>query len=268
MRKIGFGWIAVVVLAALAAATGCTSNDVTQPSNADTQTDVNASALAVTMSGPSAAASADLIGAMVGRMGGATAKAKLAAGTTVAPPSSCPPTFDLGNGITGTCSATAQGIGTFTFSGTLVIDGVSVTIEGTLVVTPSVDQPPSGIRYAINFNASATSLRGTATWAATGDVTRDAGGQVTDHNLAMTHTVTPAGGASVVVAVVISPSRFEETVTGPRGNTIRFVLNRETMTGTIRVNGTEVAAVTITGGCAHVDFVNPELTDFTICAGT
>ena len=88
-----------------------------------------------------------------------------------------------------------------------------------------------------------------------------------DTGIVIRTTVTPAGGASVVV-VVVSPTRFEETVTGPRGNTIRFVLNRETMTGTIRANGTEVAAVTITGGCAHVDFVNPELTDFTICAGT
>jgi hypothetical protein len=268
MRKAGFGWIAVVVLAALGAATGCTSNDVAQPSSADTQADVNASALAVSMTGPSAAASTELIGAMVGRMGGAVAMAKLVAGTPVAPPTTCPSTFDLGNGITGTCSASTQGTGTFTFSGTLVIDGVSVAVEGTLVATPSVDQPPSGIRYAIGFNASATSLRGVATWTATGDVTRDAGGQVTDYNLAMTHTATPAGGASVVVVVVVSPTRFEETVTGPRGNTIRFVLNRETMTGTMQVNGTEVAAVILSGGCAHVDFVNPELTDFTICAGT
>ncbi len=271
MRKIGFGWIAVVVLAGLAAAIGCSSNDVAQPSNADTQADVNASALAVSMTGPSAAASAELIGAMVGRMGVSTGMTKLVAGAPVAPvapPPACPATFDLGNGITGTCSATTEGTGTFTFSGTLVIDGVSVAVEGTLVVTPSVDQPPSGIRYAVNFNASATSLLGVATWTATGDVTRDAGGQVTDYNLAMTHTVTPAGGTSLVVVVVVSPTRFEETVTGPRGNTIRFVLNRETMTGTIQVNGTEVAAVTLSGGCAQVDFVNPDLTDFTICAGT
>jgi hypothetical protein len=267
MSRTRFASIAVAVLATLAVTTGCTGDDLMRPSDAETQADVNAAALAVSMAGPSATASADLVAAMIGRMGSGATVPKLTAGSPMVIPTFCPATFDLPAGVSGTCSATGEGAGTFTFSGTLVVDGVTVALQGTMVVSASADQPPSGTRYDVSFNASATSVRGAATWTATGDVTTGAAGEVVDYDLAMTHTVTPSGGSSVAVVIVLSPTRFEETITGPLGNTVRFALDRETMTGTVRINGIEVATVAIHEGCAEVDFVNPALTDFTICAG-
>lgn len=256
----------VLALTMLAGLTGCTSSsDVTQPTSpAVVQSEVRAIAPAMSVAGPSSEAAGNLMASLLGQLGTAPLRSGAAALPT---PPTCPATFDLGNGVTGTCSVSDQGVVTFIFSGTLTIDGAAVSVNGALVATPTATQPATGSSYSLAFNAQAAGQRGTATWTATGTVTLDAAYQVVDYNLTMTHTITPNGGGTAVVTVVLRPGLFELTATGPLGRTLKFVLNQETMTGVIMLNGQVVAQLTITNGCANVDYVDPALTDEQFCPG-
>ncbi len=256
MRLLRGAFVAAALLA-LAGLCGCSNDDVTNPSFDPSE--VEAGAVAAALTAPTAEAAEEMILAMLAEIGG---PAPLSLGAAAGDCS----TFDLGNGITGTCSLSPEGVYTITFGGTVDIDGELATLEGTFVVTPAVVQPLSGVRYLIDFDATATSAKGSASWSAAGTVTFDTLGTVADYDFTMTHTITPTGGTTVMVSVVVSPTRFQLIVTGPLGNTLRFALNRETMTGTVSINSNEVASVTILDGCTTINFFSEELVDRTVCA--
>jgi hypothetical protein len=172
--------------------------------------------------------------------------------------------FDLGNGITGICVTDGTGVYTLDFGGAIEIEGAVTTLEGRLVVSPSVNQPATGSRYQIDFGATAVGPHGTASWSSVGTVTLDEVGEVVDFELTISHTVS-TGAVTVTATVAISSTSFELVVTGPLGGTVRFTLDRETMTGTISLNRREVATVAIVEGCAVIDFLNDAIQDGTLC---
>jgi hypothetical protein len=178
----------------------------------------------------------------------------------------CPPTFDLGNGISGTCTMSESGTITVTFGGTMSLTPQPMSVEGTAVATPAAEQPPAGMRYDLNVNATTSGPNGSATWNLTGFVLVGETGQIADYRLTSSHTVTPSGGASTVVTAVVSPGAVEMVLTGPRGGVVRFLFNRTAWSGTVSVNGLSVAMVTIADGCASIDYLNPTLADRTICS--
>ncbi len=263
MRRhgIAFGSLALVALVAA----GCSStSDPAAPSPAQVQQGVQSVAPAVTVAAPESGAAGDLVGQLMGQIGSTSAPMQSGVAAAVAAPT-CPATFDLGNGITGTCSVSQSGTVTWTFAGTRTIDGAAVQVQGTLVATPSATQPASGTSWTVTLNATASGPRGNATWSATGTVVLDAQNQVIDYSLTMTHTVTPAGGSPIIVNVVLSPGTIDLTVVGSEGHTYRFSFNRTTMTGSVSVNGNVVANVSVLNGCVTIDYVDPSLTDKTIC---
>ena len=104
----------------------CAQDDLVNPGlNIGEQTDVQSATQAATIAGPSAATAESMI---VGLM-------------SLDP--MCPATVDLGNGVTGTCSTTG-GDAAFTFAGTLMVDGASAAVNGTLTVTLAAGQPSTG----------------------------------------------------------------------------------------------------------------------------
>lgn len=179
----------------------------------------------------------------------------------------CPETFALPSGISGTCSMDGTGVKTWLFGGAILVDGDSVEVDGSMTATPSADQPEIGSAYDIDYNASAFGNRGSATWAASGTVLLDDAGQVLDYDLEMTHTITPAGGQTAVVRITVNPAMLDMALTGPLGGTLGFEMDRETMTGTLNLNGIQVATVSIEDGCATIVSSIPSIPDQTICAG-
>ncbi len=220
------------------------------------------------MAGPSGDTAGEMITGMAGLiqpgvapMVGGNVSAAISAPT-------CDPTFDLGNGITGTCSVDAQGVFTYSFSGVVDVDGDSVAVDGTMTATPSASQPTTGSSYDITYDATASGSRGTATWSATGTVLLDDLGVVTDYTLNMTHTITPAGGSTVVVTMTVTPGVLNMTFTGPMGGTMTLSLDRDTMSGSLSMNGIQVATLTIANGCVNINSTVPGVPDQQVCPQT
>jgi len=78
--------------------------------------------------------------------------------------------------------------------------------------------------------------------------------------------VTPTGGTTRIATVLISPTQFEVVVTGPFGGVLRIVLDRETMSGFVSLNGLRVAQITIVDGCVTVEYTVPDVPTETRCA--
>lgn len=261
MRGLRCFCLSVAACAAIGLS-GCdSSSDVTAP--AFDEQELESAALLAAMVAPSAGSAEQMMLDMASHM--APAAAPLSAGDSVSLPSHTE-TFDLGNGISGTMEFAATGVYTFAFAGALEVDGATIAVQGTLVLAPAADQPASGASHLIDFDAVASGPRGSATWSATGTLTRDAAGALVDYDATMTHTVTPTGGPTSVVLVGLSPTSFEVVVSGPRGNTLRFTFDRGTMSGMVSLNGRAVAQVTVSDGCAHVDYVDESRQDVDVCA--
>ena len=259
-------WVAILTVAVIGVA-GCDSaNDPVQTVVSDSQATqtVQSYAPSLAAAAPVADTAGDLLTSLVERLGG-TPIPMVAPGGAVAPTATCPETFDLGNGITGTCSTSESGTMTFVFGGSIVVDGASVSIEGSLVAGLSPNQPANGIKFDITYSATATGPRGTVVWSATGYVVIDDQHHVVDFRLDMNDTVTPAGGSSAMLNVIVTPGQFETTVTGPHGGTAKFVFDRSSMSGVVYVNGGTFANIEVVDGCANVDYTNPALTDVQIC---
>jgi len=261
MRRRTHATCSLIGIALLAALVGCDSaSDVLDAD--DLVADVEAGADAVGLAGPSADASADMIGDMLGLL----APAQAAAGARTVG-SACPaPAFELPSGVAGTCTASETGTVTFMFDGTIVVAGGSATVAGTFVATPTVAPAGAAAAWLVDYDATATGTRGVSTWSVIGTIVLDDAGAVSDFDLTMTHTFSPTDGPTVQVTVVLGPTRFELVLTGPRGGVLRFVLDREAMSGSVSVNGRTVADVSIEGACATIDFFDASFDDRTICA--
>ncbi len=232
---------------ALAMLAGCNgAEELVQP-GPDAEAEVTMGAQTGALAGPSGDSAGIMIAGMVGL--------------------ACPESFELPSGISGTCSMDETGVKTWLFGGAILVDGDSVEVDGAMTATPSAEQPEIGSAYDIESNASAFGNRGSATWVASGTVLLDAAGQVLDYDLEMTHTVTPAGGQTAVVRITVMPTMMDMHLTGPLGGTLGFELDRETMTGTLNLNGIQVATVSIENGCATIVSSIPAIPDQTICAG-
>jgi hypothetical protein len=248
-RLIRFSFMMVAVVAMLAIP-GCDdADDITQPSNAEVQTDVSAGAAAVTLAGPGSVAAADFIGQMMGLL----EDAPPAPGARVAE-ATCDPDFDLGNGLTGTCSVSLEGVVTFIFEGVVDVDGVSTVISGSLVAGPTDPQPETGSEYSIEYNAMVSNRLGSVTWSTLGWVLLDEAHQVIDFLYNMSQSVTAAGFGTFSVEILLTPTRFEVTLAGPLGNVLHIRLDRDTLSGTVEINDLLVAVITVSGGCTQVDF--------------
>jgi len=180
-------------------------------------------------------------------------------------PLDCPEEFDLPSGISGGCTPAPGGGVTFVFGGSVLTGTGEVRVEGTLILTPTLDQPGTGAEFTFDFDAVASGPQGTATWSVLGVVVLNEATEIIDFTFNLTHTVTPTGGDSIVVNSVITPNSFELVVTGPRGGVLRFTLDRRTLSGEISLNGIPVADVEFVEGCAMVDYYNPMIEDETIC---
>jgi len=233
------------------------SNDIGDPGF--NEQELESAALVVAFAGPSAESAEQLMLDMLAQIGSPAASTD---GVSLPSHSA---DFDLGNGVTGTMEVTAEGVYTFTFSGSVVVDGSPVDVQGTLVLTPAATQPPSGSAYLIDYDATASGARGSATWSTIGTLVRDSVGVVTDYDLTMNHTVAPTGHSPSVVTALLSPSSFELVVTGPYGNTLRFSFDRVSMRGDVSINGRLAATVLVSDGCAHVDYVDESRIDVDIC---
>lgn len=277
--------MAVCALATALALAGCgSSNETIAPSPQDAQAGVQEAAPAAALAAPEADAATTLASALLDQLTSPSAGsapendaapragvpsldagAGESAGAAVALPQ-CPTEFDLGNGITGTCAVAEDGTITFQFGGTVDVHGLPTTISGSMTATAVGVTPTGGTVFNISLSASATNANGSASWSVTGQATTDANGSVVDHAFNLSMTVTPAGGSSRVVVVHATPLDLSITRVGPAGHVVKFDLDRATMTGTVQVDGHLVANVTIADGCASIDYVNPALTDETICS--
>lgn len=257
------GTTLVFVLLAVVGLWGCSdSDDIVNP-EFDPQ-DVQAGAEAAALAGPAAEMTQEIImGLMQGALGG------LAPMTT----ENIIPTHEtsvyLDNGVEATCLIDDQGGVDCEFVGTVSIDGFEVSISGSMSAGLSASQPASGAAYEVDFDASANSAAlGSATWSSLGSVEVDEAGEPVDYSFNMSHTVTPVGGSATVVTVIVSPSQFELVVTGPMGGTVRFNMNRQSMTGTVYVNGYMVATIVVDGTCTSIDFTSEEYQDVEVCPQT
>lgn len=260
-RLIRFSFM-MAALVAMLAIPGCDSADDInpQPSNAEIQTDVAAGAGPVTLVGPGSIAAADFVSQMMGLLYEAppVPGARLAEAT-------CDPDFDLGNGLSGTCSVSPEGVVSFSFEGIVEVDGVSTTISGSLVAGPTDPQPETGSEYSIEYNAMVSSDLGSVTFSMLGWVLLDEEQQVVDFLYNMTQSVTAAGFGTFSVEVLLTPDSFEITLAGPLGNVLHIALNQDTLTGTVEINGNVVATIRISGGCTTINFECPCLGTAIIC---
>ncbi len=254
---------ALGVAAIVLALSGCDGNGTTGPSPAEVQQDVAAAALAIATAGPESEAARSSVVDLMSLVSTAAPATSGSASPAVAP--SCPSSFDLPSGLAGTCSVSDAGVVTFSFGGTVSTASGQVSVSGSLVASKTAQQPASGSTWSIDYSATATGPLGAATWGMSGTVTLDANDEVADFALTMTHTLQPNGGATSTVTVVLSPSSFELIATGPRGNTVRITLDASTMTGSVSINGREVATIAISDGCVTIDYTDPALTDEVRC---
>jgi hypothetical protein len=247
------------VLLAVVTLWGCNdSDDIVNPDF--DPADVQAGAEAAGLVGPTAEMTEQIItGLMQGAFGAA---APMTAGGVI-------PTHEtsvyLENGVEATCEVDAMGGLVCQFFGTVSVDGYEVSVSGSLSAGESASQPASGTRYDVDFDATATSALANAVWSTLGTVEVDEQGEPVDYSFNMSHTVTPTGGSSVVVTAVASPSQFELVVTGPMGGTVRMNMDRVSMTGSVYVNGYQVATFAVDAGCTDIDFTSEEHQDVTIC---
>jgi len=226
--------------------------------------EVESAAVVAAFAGPSTESAEQMMLDMVAHIGAPAPMTDEGPGGPISLPSSTSG-FDLGNGISGDMELNVAGVYTFTFSGTVLVDGSPVTVQGTLVLTPAATQPESGTAYLIDYDATASGARGSATWSTVGTLERDAEGAVSDYDVTMSHTVTPTGQSPSVVTAQLSPQRFDLIVTGPYGNTVSFGFDRTSMSGTVSVNSHLVATIEVSDGCAHVDWVDESRTDLEVC---
>lgn len=257
------GTTLVFVLLAVVGLWGCSDSDDIVTPDFDPQ-DVQAGAEAASLAGPVSELTGEIItGLMQGALG------EPAPMTT----DSIIPTHEtsvyLDNGVEATCLVDDQGGVDCSFVGTVSIDGFEVSVSGSLLAGLSASQPTSGASYDVDFDATAESAAlGSATWSTLGSVEVDEAGEPVDYSFNMSHTVTPVGGTATVVTVIVSPSQFELVVTGPMGGTVRFNMNRLSMTGTVYVNGYMVATIVVDGTCTAIDFTSEEYQDVIICPQT
>jgi hypothetical protein len=252
----------ITALVALLAIPGCSDPDPIdpQPSNAEIQTDVSAGAGPITLAGPGSVAAADFVSQMMGLL----YEAPPVPGARLAE-AACDPDFDLGNGLTGTCEVSPEGVVSFSFSGTVDVDGVSTTISGSLVAGPTDPQPETGSEYNIEYIAEVSSSLGSVSFSMLGWVLLDEEQQVVDFLYNMTQSVTAAGFGTFSVEVLLSLTRFEISLAGPLGNVLFIELNRDTLTGTVEINGYLVAVLMIDGPCTTIDFECPCLGSVIVC---
>lgn len=257
------GTTLIFMLVAVVGLWGCSeSDDIVNP-DFDPQ-DVQAGAEAAALVGPTSEMTQEIImGLMQGALG------SLAPMTT----DNIIPTHEtsvyLENGVEATCLIDDQSGVECEFVGVVSIDGYEVSVSGSLSAGLSASQPNSGAAYDVDFDAIANSAAlGSATWSTLGSVEVDEAGEAVDYAFNMSHTVTPVGGTATVVTVIVSPSQFELVVTGPMGGTVRFNMNRVSMTGTVYVNGYMVATIVVDGTCTAIDFTSEEYTDVNICPQT
>lgn len=254
---------ALTVVALVLALCGCDGSGTTGPSPADVQQDVAAAALAAATAGPESEAARSSVVDLMSLISTVAPATSGAVSPAVAP--SCPSNFELPSGLAGTCSVSDSGVVTFAFEGTVSTASGQVSVSGSLVASKTAQQPASGSTWSIDYSATATGPLGTATWSLTGTVTLNANDEVVDFALTMTHTMQPSGGATSTVTIVLSPTSFELVATGPRGNTVRITLDASTMTGSVSINGREVASIAISDGCVTIDFTDPALADEVRC---
>lgn len=268
MRRIS-SRAALVLAASFVAASmnGCNhSSGVIQPLTSNTQADVQVGVETMAAAAPSVEAAAETLVALIAEVQPAP----------VSPPSgphdpslrgspTCAPVFDLGNGVSGTCEFASTGEVTFTFAGSVDAGGESVSLQGTLVAFKPAQQPATGARYDVDFAVTTSGPRGAADLSSTASVTVDDAGAVIDFALVLSGTVTSAGGQDVSVSIVVGPTQLELTVIGPRGGVLLIALDRVAMTGTVTLNGIQVAAFSVVNGCAVVDAIVPELENGTFC---
>lgn len=235
---------------------GCDSAEELALPGPDVEAEVTQAARTGALAGPSGDVTGDMIAGMIGLIEPAVPAAPV-----------CPESFELPGGISGTCTRDDAGVMTWLFAGIISVDGDDVSVEGSMNVAPSVEQPATGSGFSIEYIASAFGMRGSATWTASGTVLVGDAGDVVDYDLTMAHTVTPAGGETVVVRITVDPSMLDMSLTGPLGGAVGITLDHETMTGTLSLNGIQVATITITDGCATIVSGIPAIPDQTICAG-
>ena len=84
----------------------------------------------------------------------------------------------------------------------------------------------------------------------------------------MTQTISPTGGAMVVVNTVITPGTVDMSFAGPLGGTMTLSINRLTMTGSLSLNGNEVATLTFANGCVTINSVIPGIPSQEVCPQT
>jgi len=250
----------VIVLLAVVGLWGCSdSDDIVNPSF-DPQ-DVQAGAEAAALAGPAAGLTQEIIeGLMQGTLGAAV---PMTADGSIIPTHET--SVYLNNGVEATCAIDEMGGVFCEFVGIVAIDGYEMSISGTMSAGLAVSQPTNGSRYDVDFDGMANSPLGNATWSTLGTVEVDELGEPVDYTFNMSHEVTPTGGATVIVTAIVSPTQFEFVVTGPMGGTVRFNLNRTSMSGSVYVNGYQVATFAVEGGCTDIDFMSEEHLDLTIC---
>lgn len=255
------------VLAAVAAFAllvgGCESDTLTDTTDQQALASLEESAPIALEGLPASGAVETLTEELLGQLGSA---GTLSSGPAAAGPRtpSCETTFDLGNGISGTCAVSQSGTVTLTFTGTRTIDGVATTIDGILTVTEASDQPTTGTKYTIALSATATSSRGVAAWYVTGYAVV-AEGEMIDFALTLSLTVTPTGGTPRTITISLTPVMKTVFFQTTSGLNVSYILNRSTMTGVVSVQGRQVATVVFSGDCVTIRFVDPGLDERTIC---
>lgn len=239
--SIGFPFAAAVMLTL----SGCSSSDrVTDPSGSQATAAVEVSAARAAAAAPAADVGGDLaLGLLIQSGAGA---------------GNCQADFDLGNGITGTCTESPEGTFNFAFSGTTNLGGRTATVNGTMVATSGA----TGL--TIDLDATATWATGSATIAVNGTITPGSGGGPAAVSLTVQVTVDQAGQAPVMATYLLTPNGMSLSASNG-GLIVTVSFNRETMTGTASIGGVVVANITVQDGCAVVDFLDPLQDDRTVC---
>jgi hypothetical protein len=242
-KKFSIGFTFAV--AAMLALAGCSSSDsVTDPTGAQATTAVEVSAAKAAAAAPAADLGGDLAAGLVLHSGAGLG--------------SCQANFDLGNGITGTCTESPEGTFNFAFSGTTNVGGKSATVNGTMLATSGA----AGL--TIDLDATATWTGGSATVSVNGTITPGSGGGPAVVSLTVQVTVDQTGQAPVMVSYLLTPNGMSLSASNG-GLIVAVSFNRETMTGTASIGGVVVANITVQDGCAVVDFIDPLKDDRTVC---
>ena len=243
---------------------GCSDTDDIVTPDFDPQ-DVQAGAEAAALAGPAAEMTQEIVmGLMQGALGAAV---PMTTDDNIIPIHET--SVYLDNGVEATCFIDDQGGVSCEFVGVVSVDGYAVEVGGSMSASLSATQPTSGAAYDVDFEARASSpALGTAMWSMLGSVEVDEAGERVDYNFNMSHTITPVGGVATVVTVIVSPTQLELVATGPMGGTVRFNLNRLTMTGSVYVNGYHVATIVVDGVCTAIDFTSEEYQDVNVCPQT